>query len=255
MAAELMRWFPFYVDRFLTSKRVRRMDAERIGVYLLLLCEQWDNGVVPNDDDDLILIAKSSIDVVRDVLACCFKQRRKGWINDTLEEVRKEQYGRAERLRVAGQIAGYRSGEARRKRKKNNDLERPFNDRSTTVERNRTKRREEKILEEKRSTATAGARASKSRWRFVPDDWRPTEKHAAMAAELHVDLALEEARFRDHEFKQPKSDPDRTFANWLRGAPQYANGNGAARATPDASEKLRGKANDTAEALRRMGIE
>lgn len=39
-----------------------------------------------------------------------------------------------------------------------------------------------------------------------------------IARELGVDLKLELANFRDHEFKDPKSDPDATFRNWLRRA-------------------------------------
>lgn len=59
---------------------------------------------------------------------------------------------------------------------------------------------------------------AKKRWRFAPADWHPNEKHHELARERRVDLALELAKFRDHEFDKPKSDPDRTFANWLRNA-------------------------------------
>lgn len=57
-----------------------------------------------------------------------------------------------------------------------------------------------------------------ARWRRVPSDWEPTADHLRLAVSLNVDLQLEQAKFRDHEFEKPKSDPDATFRNWLRNA-------------------------------------
>lgn len=44
-------WFPFWVDDFLASPKVRMMTMEEIGVYVMLLCEQHQNGRVewPNE--------------------------------------------------------------------------------------------------------------------------------------------------------------------------------------------------------------
>lgn len=58
-------------------------------------------------------------------------------------------------------------------------------------------------------------------WRFCPSDFEPTETHVALAAENGLDLAAELAEFRDHEFATPKTDPGKTFANWLRRAAKY----------------------------------
>jgi hypothetical protein len=57
-----------------------------------------------------------------------------------------------------------------------------------------------------------------ARWRRVPDDFKPTEEHRRIARERGLDFPLELAKFRDHEFDKPKSDPDATFRNWLRNA-------------------------------------
>lgn len=213
---EPMRWFPFYPDRFLTSKRVRRMDAQRVGVYWLLLIEQWDNGAIGDNDEDLALVGRTDVGVVREVLAACFKRTRKGWINETLEEVRAEQEAKLRRLKVAGTAGAAARWNKGRNSKRMASPMRPQSDPNGI-------RGEKKRVEEKRES-TASARASGRRWRFVPNDWKPTEKHAALAKQLHVDLAAEEARFRDHEFKDPKSDADRAFSRWLRTAPQYVNG-------------------------------
>jgi hypothetical protein len=61
-----------------------------------------------------------------------------------------------------------------------------------------------------------------ARWRRVPASWEPNESHAAIAAELRVDLASELRKFRDHEFRDPKSDADATFRTWLRRAGEYS---------------------------------
>lgn len=60
------------------------------------------------------------------------------------------------------------------------------------------------------------------RWRFVPEDWQPKERHHALAKTLRVDLAAQEILFREHEFKDPKSDADRAFARWLRRAGEFS---------------------------------
>jgi len=63
------------------------------------------------------------------------------------------------------------------------------------------------------------------RWRRVPEDWRPTDAHRELAAKLVVDFAIELEKFRDHEFRDPKTDADAAFRTWLRNAKRFA-GNG-----------------------------
>lgn len=75
---------------------------------------------------------------------------------------------------------------------------------------------ETETTEEQIGAAEAAEPKKSKRWKFVPDDWRPTEKHAELAVELGVDLTTQVALFRDHEFKEPKSDADRAFNRWLR---------------------------------------
>lgn len=67
-------------------------------------------------------------------------------------------------------------------------------------------------------------------WRFCPADWQPTDKHRALATELHVNLDREVVAFREWEFAKPKTDPDLTFNRWLRTAAERGgNGNGRHR--------------------------
>lgn len=55
-------------------------------------------------------------------------------------------------------------------------------------------------------------------WRRVPAHWAPNDAHRKLATDRGVDFGLELSKFRDHEFKTPKTDPDAAFRNWLRGA-------------------------------------
>lgn len=70
-----------------------------------------------------------------------------------------------------------------------------------------------------------GGSASKSRAKKLPDDWRPSEAHALLAAERRVDLTEEAAKFRDWCAANgtTKKDWEATFRNWIRNARPSAN--------------------------------
>src|SRR5690606_37388929 len=76
------------------------------------------------------------------------------------------------------------------------------------------------------------------RWRRVPSDWAPNDDHRILAESLTVELDAELAKFRDHEFRDPKSDADAAFRTWLRNAAQYSRANRGSRAQPDHVEAL-----------------
>lgn len=71
-----------------------------------------------------------------------------------------------------------------------------------------------------------GKRATRARWTVVPSSWQPRETHTQLAAQLGVNLRDALAQFRDHEFRTPKSDADRAFANWLRREKGFQRGTG-----------------------------
>ena len=62
--------------------------------------------------------------------------------------------------------------------------------------------------------------AKPQRSRFVPDDFVITEELKSWAKKERPDLDIEReiAKFRDHEFRTPRSDWPRTWRNWIRGA-------------------------------------
>ena len=117
-------WFPFYVTRFLASRRVRRMDARQVGIYLLLMCEQWEHGPIPDDDDELTFVGRCGVEEVRQVLSGCFRLSAAGWVNDRLEEIRDEQTAKSEQAKRAADAKRTQSG-------RSTDAQRTVSGRST----------------------------------------------------------------------------------------------------------------------------
>jgi uncharacterized protein YdaU (DUF1376 family) len=96
-------WFPLYPERFLASRKVRRMDATDLGIYLALLMEEWiEGGALPDDDEELAIAGRAPIEDVRRILDLCFEATPDGWENHTLEEIRREQLQKHEHARRAG---------------------------------------------------------------------------------------------------------------------------------------------------------
>jgi len=69
-----------------------------------------------------------------------------------------------------------------------------------------------------RGESAAGAAGPKKPRRVsrVPEAWEPKPEHVNLAMQLGADLTAELAKFRDHEFRNPKSDFDACFRTWLR---------------------------------------
>lgn len=65
-------------------------------------------------------------------------------------------------------------------------------------------------------------------WRRVPATWEPNDAHRRIAAAEGAAFTTELERFRDHEFKDRKTDADACFSNWLRRSKTF----GGARGKP-----------------------
>jgi DNA segregation ATPase FtsK/SpoIIIE-like protein len=68
-------------------------------------------------------------------------------------------------------------------------------------------------------TETTDKQRESRRARRVPEKWHRngvTAKAEAEAAARGIDVDLEEAKMRDHEFDKPRSDWDAAWRNWLR---------------------------------------
>lgn len=106
MDRDPLPWFPLYVNRFMDSRRLRRMDAAQIGIYTLLICEEWRGGPIPDDPDAVAFLARCKPSDAIAVLEQCFKLNDDGWICPELEEIRAEQEERRDRYAEAGRLGG-----------------------------------------------------------------------------------------------------------------------------------------------------
>ncbi len=111
--SEKLTWFPLYVDDWLNSRKVRRMDAGYVGIYILLLCEQWQGGPLPDDDGDLMFLARAEIEDIREVLEQCFTKTDGRWANERLTEIHAEQIKKHDRRVEAGRKGGEATAEQR----------------------------------------------------------------------------------------------------------------------------------------------
>lgn len=81
-------WFPFYGNDFLVS--TIGLSCEQVGIYIRLLCIQWDNGGLPNDPAKLADMVGSH-GLATAVPVHLFGLCQDGLLrNQRLEEIRKE---------------------------------------------------------------------------------------------------------------------------------------------------------------------
>ncbi len=130
-------WFPFYARDWKTDIHVRMMTLECRGAYLELLCDQWENGRIPEVPAMIAcLLGYSGIDAgvhfqaeIWSRLEGQFPVSSDGWRrNQRMEDIRHDQESRAARLSSAGRTGGKASAV-------NRVPARTKNDRSTTVQR------------------------------------------------------------------------------------------------------------------------
>lgn len=85
--------FQFYPQDFISDIRVQAMDNEELGAYIRLLCHDWIEDGLP--DDDLILSrisgARENWDRIKMPLASCFQKIDGKLFNPRLIEERKKQ--------------------------------------------------------------------------------------------------------------------------------------------------------------------
>lgn len=122
-------WFPLYPERFLASRKVRKMDAMDLGIYMALLMEEWmEAGPLPDDDEELEVAGRAPIEDVRRILSMCFVLTPGGWENETLETIRSEQAEKHKAASRAGRI-GARVRWAKRDKPKSVETEGKDSDR------------------------------------------------------------------------------------------------------------------------------
>jgi len=97
--------FQFYPDDFIGG--TAHFTAEEVGAYILLLCYQWDNGFVPNDDDMIRRIARITQAFHLGFVKQKFKVGEDGLLrNERMEREREKQRLYREKQRENGKRGG-----------------------------------------------------------------------------------------------------------------------------------------------------
>lgn len=92
--------FQFYVQDFLIG--TSHFSAEETGAYIRLLCYQWDNGLVENDEQKLKKISGISVKKMEKILKKFSKTKDGHYKNLRLEKERKKQADLRKRRSDAG---------------------------------------------------------------------------------------------------------------------------------------------------------
>lgn len=104
------------------------MTPEEVGVYVLLLCNQWADGVLTDDMAALSRLANGADPkTVLAVLERCFEKGPEGWSNGRLKAVKEEQIERRQ--------AKVRAGKASAKSRRRNKIEQRSSGVQTSLER------------------------------------------------------------------------------------------------------------------------
>lgn len=108
--------FQFYVQDFLVG--TSHFTAEETGAYIRLLCHQWDNGFIEDDDQKLKKISGISVKKMKNILKKFSKSKPGQLKNLRLEKERKKQADSRKRRSDAGK----KGNEEKKKRRKANAL-------------------------------------------------------------------------------------------------------------------------------------
>ena len=98
-------FFKFYPSDFIGDSDVQFMTATARGIYISLLCVQWQKGYVPNDKSKIAHVSGATLDDVENAwsdLLEVFDQTDKGLINNRLEEEREKITVAREKKKKAG---------------------------------------------------------------------------------------------------------------------------------------------------------
>lgn len=220
-------WFPFWVDDFLGSRRVKLMSLEAVGLYTLLLGEQWKDGPIPDDVEQIATLCGRHSSAIADAWAevrRCFTETPEGMVNERLEEERKRQENKRERKVRAG-----KKGAKVRWSQQDNS--------SANSTANANAMRQHKQSEPEADTEPDTTNRARTRKTKLPESWEPTEEHEKRAKGSGLDLGREAEKFRAHaEATGRKMQKwNAAFTQWLMNAEEYAkrNGKGGARGYQD----------------------
>jgi uncharacterized protein YdaU (DUF1376 family) len=219
MSKEIAPAFQFYAAEYLADEHVALMSMEDEGCYIHLMAYCWREGSIPSDLELLSKLCKgktpSSVVLDRFDYPCECATRL---MHPRLEIERQK----IAEYRKNSSKGGKRSAH-KRKHKKDIVLEQCTTDSLPS---------EGQVKGNTSSSSSSSISSSKKREkrsRIAPDDFSLSDKQKRWAIETRpdLDIELETEKFRNYEFRDGKSDWNKTWKNWILNA----RGNGA-RITP-----------------------
>tara|TARA_R110002096_G_scaffold170388_12_gene342779 strand:- start:832 stop:1584 length:753 start_codon:yes stop_codon:yes gene_type:complete len=205
-------WFPFWCDDFLASPKVRMMKPEEVGVYILLLCEQHQNGRVKWPCERKASALQTHDDCIEYVLAQCFKKDRHGFYSPRLRQIHAEQDAKSQQ--------GKRAAEARWGKGSHADASGEhmpagmLTPMQTDSNQNQNQKNKQNHIKETpptspRATGANTVKRTPTRAVQLPQKWTPTNAHRERASAAGTDIEREAERFRLHA-----ETNERTAKNW-----------------------------------------
>ena len=209
-------WFPFEVMKWLTSRKRRRLTWAQQGIYVLLLCEEWDGGPLTSDTAELARSIGADHGDVIAVLSACFNETPKGWVNGVLEDVRTEQLAKIDAHRRAG-----REGAKAKWRKvlgsDGDAIATPI----ATPKRRSSSRVEVEVDTE--VTARPTRKRAKKAETELPEGWHPTAEHRARAKASGIDCDRLAEKFKTTAVAKGTryANWNAAFTTWLLREPEF----------------------------------
>jgi len=228
-------WMKFYVGDYLGD--TMHLTRDQHGAYLLLIFAYWRNGSLPDDDEVLAGITKSSPEEwrsLRQVVAKFFRIRGGFWRQKRVEAELRD----AEKIEKARRAAGLKGAEVRwqthgkgnRKR-----MAKAMRSHSPPLDSPPTDS-ESEVEPPPISPPPNGAHDGREQASRLPLDWQPDAADREFAGELGLDAGKIADQFRDYwqaipGRKATRLDWHATFRNACRHYATRTGGNGSGRGT------------------------
>lgn len=210
---------PWYPRDFIAATLGWRL-LER-GLYLCLLFASWELGSLPPDTEELALIAgatESEFSAAWPRVSKKFEANASGRLfNRKLEEHRAKALKIRSERAAAGKIGGLASANSRSKPQANSEANVQANA-SANVKQHTQANGIAKFNPPSPSPSPSPIKTQKGGGgRRVPPGFEP-DRQFALAELPDVDLETEIAKFRDWEYKNPRSDWPACWRTWIRNA-------------------------------------
>lgn len=223
--AEVPLYFPAYASRWLGSQKIGCMTPAEEGAYFRLLCLAWvsPDCDLPDNDDDLAILSRLGEGWLkgasRRVRGCFVKSPTKpGRLINTVLVAERQKY---EAFMKNSRKGGIASGKSRGYGVKggSTDLQPPLQPKG-----NRPSSMDKEMDTLKIPSSVLQKEPTRGlRRRVLPEDFQPSEKHAAIAKGLSLNLAVEYVKFKDHHQSKGSVmlDWDAALRKWLRNAVEF----------------------------------